>query len=67
GLVRPRAYVVVRAGADVSAESLIAHARSQLSPHKRPRDVVLVDALPRTANGKLGRQALLDLDRTGAP
>ena len=66
-LVRPRAYVVLRARADVSAESLIEYARSHLSPHKRPRDVVFVDELPRTANGKLDRKALLALDRSRTP
>jgi benzoate-CoA ligase family protein len=63
GLVRPRAYVVVRSGAAVAAEDLIEHARSGLSPHKRPRDVRFVAELPRTANGKLDRQALRDLDQ----
>jgi benzoate-CoA ligase family protein len=63
GLVRPRAYVVIRAGAEVAAETLIEHARSGLSPHKRPRDVRFVDELPRTANGKLDRQTLRELDR----
>jgi benzoate-CoA ligase family protein len=63
GLVRPRAYVVPRAGTDFSAESLIEFARSGLSPHKRPRDVRFVDELPRTANGKLDRGALRELDK----
>jgi benzoate-CoA ligase family protein len=64
GLVQPRAHVVVRAGADLSAESLIEYARSGLAPHKRPREVRFVDQLPRTANGKLDRQALRQLDRS---
>ncbi|HZA77849.1 MAG TPA: benzoate-CoA ligase family protein [Acidimicrobiales bacterium] len=63
GLVRPRAYVVPRAGADVSAESLIEFARHALSPHKRPRDVRFVDELPRTTNGKLDRRALREIDK----
>jgi acyl-coenzyme A synthetase/AMP-(fatty) acid ligase len=65
GLVRPRAYVVPRPGADVSADSLIEFARSGLAPHKRPRDVRFVDELPRTANGKLDRRALRELDKAG--
>jgi acyl-coenzyme A synthetase/AMP-(fatty) acid ligase len=63
GLVRPRAYVVPRAGTGLSAESLIEFARTGLSPHKRPRDVRFVDELPRTANGKLDRGALRELDK----
>ena len=62
GLVRPRAYVVLRAGTDFSEESLIEFARAGLSPHKRPRDVRFVDELPRTTNGKLDRRALRELD-----
>ena len=58
GLVRPRAYVVLRDGASVSAAELQQLARSQLSPHKYPRDIRFVAALPRTANGKLDRRAL---------
>jgi benzoate-CoA ligase family protein len=63
GLVRPRAYVVPRAGTDSSAESLIEFARAGLSPQKRPRDVRFVDELPRTTNGKLDRRALRALDK----
>lgn len=62
GLVRPYAYVVARAGVD--PEELRAHVRRLLSPHKAPERVVLVDALPRTANGKLDRRALRE---RGAP
>lgn len=65
GLVRPRAYVVLRPGTEVAAEALVAHARSGLAPHKRPRDVRFVAELPRTANGKLDRQALRQLDQGG--
>ena len=63
GLVRPRAYVVLRAGASVAADTLIEHARSGLSAHKRPRDIRFVAELPRTVNGKLDRQALREIDR----
>ena len=61
GLVRPRAYVVLRTGASATAAELQQLARSQLSPHKYPREVRFVDALPRTANGKLDRRALRNL------
>jgi acyl-coenzyme A synthetase/AMP-(fatty) acid ligase len=32
-----------------------------LSPHKRPRDVRIVAALPRNAMGKVQKQALVEL------
>src|SRR5207237_166293 len=56
GLTLPRAYVVLRAAA--AAGELQDFVRSELSPHKYPRDVRFVDALPKTASGKLDRRAL---------
>jgi benzoate-CoA ligase family protein len=60
GLVLPRAFVVLRPGASAAVDELQTHVRTHLSPHKYPRDVRFVDALPRTANGKLDRRALKD-------
>lgn len=56
GLVFPRAHVVVRE--EVSAEALQGFVRERLSPHKRPREVVFMDALPKTGSGKIDRRAL---------
>ncbi|MDQ3785714.1 MAG: AMP-binding protein, partial [Actinomycetota bacterium] len=58
GLTRPRAYVVLREGATPSADALKAYVRERLAGHKCPQDVVFVDSLPRTTNGKLDRRAL---------
>ena len=49
------AYVV----GDVAAQELIDHVAHQLSVHKRPREVRLVDALPRNAMGKVLKKELL--------
>ncbi|HEX6472708.1 MAG TPA: benzoate-CoA ligase family protein [Streptosporangiaceae bacterium] len=56
GLTLPRAFVV--AGAPVSGRELQDFVRSRLAPHKYPRDVRFVDALPYTSSGKLDRRAL---------
>jgi acyl-coenzyme A synthetase/AMP-(fatty) acid ligase len=61
GLVRPRAYVVLRDDATTTPEDLQNYARSKLAGHKYPREVVLVAELPRTSNGKLDRRALRGL------
>jgi acyl-CoA synthetase (AMP-forming)/AMP-acid ligase II len=55
---RVAAVVVCRAGADVSAETLIEHCRERLASFKKPEHVVFVDALPRNALGKLLRKDL---------
>jgi fatty-acyl-CoA synthase len=45
--------LVVTDGEDVSSEELIAHCRTALAGYKCPKRVDFVDALPRTATGKL--------------
>ncbi|WP_211261430.1 acyl-CoA synthetase [Pseudonocardia acaciae] len=42
------------------AEDLIQHVAGQLSVHKRPREVRLVDSLPRNAMGKVRKALLTD-------
>ncbi|WP_112467816.1 AMP-binding protein [Streptomyces triticisoli] len=49
------AYAVLREGARRDAEALRAYVKSELVPYKCPREVVFLDALPRTATGKLQR------------
>ncbi|MEU6579661.1 acyl-CoA synthetase [Nocardia sp. NPDC046763] len=53
------AYVVLRAGAGAAiADELIAHVAGELSAHKRPREVRVVDGLPRNAMGKVQKKLL---------
>ena len=52
----PVGYVV--AGADVSAEELVAHCTERLARYKRPREIVFVDAIPRTPSGKVRKPLL---------
>jgi malonyl-CoA/methylmalonyl-CoA synthetase len=50
---------IVPAGDDPpSAQELRDHVAKLLSPHKRPRDVRYIDALPRNAMGKVMKKAL---------
>src|SRR5882672_4989187 len=58
GLVKPRAYVVCRKQSEGLEEELKAFVRDRLEPYKHPREVVFVDALPRTHLGKVDRGAL---------
>ncbi|MFJ4652380.1 acyl-CoA synthetase [Nocardia sp. NPDC088792] len=53
------AYVVLRDGAgDSIAQQLIDHVASELSVHKRPREVRVVESLPRNAMGKVQKKLL---------
>jgi fatty-acyl-CoA synthase len=64
GLPHPRwieavtAAVVVRDGHTVTEEELIAHCRERLGSFKVPKHVVVVDALPKNASGKLLKREL---------
>jgi acyl-coenzyme A synthetase/AMP-(fatty) acid ligase len=62
GLVKPWAYVVARSCAAEArasfAEDLRAFALERLEPYKAPRQVVVLEAMPRTHLGKIDRGAL---------
>ena len=53
-----RAYVVPRSGASLSEDELAAWCRERLAGYKVPRSVVVVDALPRNATGKVDKKQL---------
>ncbi|MFE9904979.1 AMP-binding protein [Streptomyces achromogenes] len=55
------AYTVLRPGARPDPEALRAFVTAELAPYKCPREFVFLDALPRTATGKVQRFRL----RTG--
>jgi benzoate-CoA ligase len=58
GLVKPRAYVVARERRDGLDEELKAYVRDRLDAYKHPREVLFVEALPRTHLGKVDRGRL---------
>ncbi|MFH8899745.1 AMP-binding protein [Streptomyces coeruleorubidus] len=49
------AFAVLKEGAERDAGALRAFVKSELAPYKCPREIVFLDALPRTATGKLQR------------
>lgn len=55
------AYVVLKYGAQVSAQDLIAHARKFVGRHKLPRDISFVSVLPLNPSGKIQRFALREM------
>jgi benzoate-CoA ligase len=51
-------------GVKVEPDDLIAWCREGLASFKRPRGVVALDELPKTATGKIRRNVLRDLARS---
>jgi acyl-CoA synthetase (AMP-forming)/AMP-acid ligase II len=54
----PVAFVVMRDGAAVDEAALIGHCRQYLAGFKKPSEVIVVDALPRNAAGKILKRRL---------
>ncbi|MFO1130626.1 MAG: acyl-CoA synthetase [Hyphomicrobiales bacterium] len=52
------AFLVLREGAHVNEDAVMAFVRERLAAYKCPKQIWFVPALPRTANGKLNRKAL---------
>ena len=60
GLEETVAFVVPRQGSTIDPDSIDAHCRARMAAFKRPRRLVVVDELPKTATGKIQRFALRD-------
>ena len=58
------AAALVAAAAPPPDAILRQHVAARLAPHKRPRHICYIDALPHTPGGKLDRAALHELART---
>jgi len=55
GLTKTKAFVVLKAGASVTADELKAFVKDKLAPYKYPRQIAFVSDLPKTATGKIQR------------
>ncbi len=58
----PRAFVALRSGSDASPDELVAFVRARLAHFKAPKDVRIVDALPRGGTGKVLKTVLREAD-----
>jgi benzoate-CoA ligase family protein len=58
GLEATVAFVVPRSGRSIDAAAIDAHCRERMASFKRPRQLFVVDELPKTATGKIRRFAL---------
>jgi acyl-CoA synthetase (AMP-forming)/AMP-acid ligase II len=56
---RLAAFVVLTPGAEVTVDGLKQHVRDNLANYKVPREIVVLDELPRSSTGKIARRELL--------
>jgi long-chain acyl-CoA synthetase len=58
-----KAFVVKRAGSDLTEEELVAFCKERLAAYKAPKSVEFRDALPKSTVGKILRRILADEER----
>lgn len=58
-----KAFVSPRPGATVTPEEIIEHCRAVMAAYKYPRQVEIVDQLPKTVTGKLARRRLREKEK----
>jgi benzoate-CoA ligase len=66
GLVKTKAFIVLKAGASASESELKVFVKERLAPYKYPRFMEFVDELPKTATGKIQRFKLRELEHRRA-
>jgi acyl-CoA synthetase (AMP-forming)/AMP-acid ligase II len=60
----PKAAVVLKRGAAATAEELLQFVQARVSPHKRVRALRFVEAIPKSASGKILRRVLVAQDNS---
>jgi benzoate-CoA ligase len=65
GLVKTKAFVVLKPGQETSDAELKAFVKDKLAPYKYPRMIQFVTELPKTATGKIQRFKLRALAQEG--
>lgn len=63
----PKAYVVIKEGANLSAEEVQAFVAERVAPYKKVREVEFIDAIPKNPSGKILRRELIEKERARAP
>jgi len=62
----PKAFVVAAEGASVDVEEVKAFVMARVASYKQLRRVELIDAIPKSASGKVLRRVLVERERAGA-
>jgi long-chain acyl-CoA synthetase len=59
----PKAFVIIREGQEISKEDLMRFVEERVAPYKKVREIEFVEAIPKTASGKILRRELIDAER----
>ncbi|MBT8250090.1 MAG: AMP-binding protein, partial [Acidimicrobiia bacterium] len=62
---RPKAFIVLKDGAEATERELIEHVRSRLAHYKAPDTVEILDQLPKTSTGKIQKYVLREKEWSG--
>jgi fatty-acyl-CoA synthase len=62
---RTKAFVIAKAGQSPTPEELIEHVKASIARFKAPREVVVVEELPKTSTGKIQKFVLRDAEWAG--
>jgi long-chain acyl-CoA synthetase len=61
-----KAFVSLKPGAEVDADTLIAYCKERMAAYKYPRQIEFIDELPKTASGKVLRRELREKEAAKA-
>ncbi|NYD36920.1 fatty-acyl-CoA synthase [Actinomycetospora corticicola] len=50
---RPKAFITLRQGQSVEPDDVVEHVKTQIARYKAPREVEVIDELPKTSTGKI--------------
>jgi len=62
-----KAFVVLKSGESLTGEELLAYCKGKIATYKLPREIAIVNELPRTPTGKLLRRVLKQKEATPQP
>lgn len=66
GVERPKAFVVRAAGSTLTEQQVADFVAGQVAPYKKVRAVEFLEAVPKSASGKILRRELRDRERAAA-
>lgn len=54
----PKAYIAVKLGASIDEKDILAYCRKHLAPYKIPREIEVIDEIPKNITGKILKKTL---------